>query len=73
MNITSNLQLLVNRFGEQHDIRMVPSAIVGTNEFMFRVTLSNLPHNMPQREYSAKRTSYDLALADVIHQLPKET
>ena len=65
--LLDNLDYIIEHCGVQHDFRLVPSVIVGTNDFRFRATLSNLK-GYPS-EISGLGKSYTQAVEQVVERL----
>jgi len=61
-SIEDCLNCLVETFSECHDVRCVPSVLIGGG-FVYRVTVTNLPN---ANVYSCRDTSYLKAFIGVI-------
>lgn len=64
-SIEDCLNYLADTFDERHDVRFVPSVLLGGG-FEYRVTVTNLPN---MHFYSCKDTSYLTAFITVINSI----
>ena len=62
------LNYLDENFDVEYDVRMVPSVVIGGSHTL-RVTVSNLPQRLKQREYSATGLTYEAAMNTVLQQI----
>lgn len=63
------LEFLIENFGVHHDVRFVPSVIVGTSGYMYRVTVSNL-HSY--RDYSVRGFSYEESCEEILREIKND-
>jgi hypothetical protein len=63
------LEYLITTFGVCHDVRFVPSVIVGTTDYMYRVTVSNL---RSYRDYSVKGFSYEESCEEILREIKND-